>query len=362
MAFSLAAARREEDDAWTAKERGFARQNVAPVTTAATPSPSSSQAGSSTEPDSGPAAVTPPSPALAYQNPIVAENAPDPQVLYDEPSGTFYMVSTSGRLPAFPIRLSTDLVNWRPTGEYVFTEANRPKWARGSYWAPELHRVGDIYICYFTARSRVTGRLCIGAAGARRPIGPYRDLGRPLISSATTVLDATFFRDDDGRQYLYWKADAADGDPSGPILGQELSPDGLKLVGPRHEVLGTDLEWEHQLVEGPSILKKGGAYYLFYSGSAYNAPSYAIGVARSLSPVEGFVKRAEPILRGSDRWRGPGHNSVVSYDGHDYLIYHAWEGETFQHVRPSLIDLIEWDDEGWPTVGEGIPTEVRSRD
>jgi len=290
---------------------------------------------------------------VMHSNPIVAENCPDPHVLNVD--GTFYMVSTSHVLPAFPIRASTNLVDWHEMGVSVFTRANRPKWATGHFWAPEMHRVGEYYVVYYTARSRFTGRLCIGASVARDPIGPYRDIGRPLVSTAVTVLDSTFFRDDDGRQYLYWKADAGPGDPSGPINVQELRPDGLKVIGERWEIARNDLAWEERLIEAPAIVKRGEFYYLFYSGGAFNSRSYAVGVARSTSPTSGFEKRGEPILRGSDEWQGPGHNSIVTHEGNDYIVYHAWEGERFQNVRPGLIDRIDWGEDGWPSINDGTP-------
>src|SRR5690606_14304057 len=100
--------------------------------------------------------------------PLIAEDCPDPHVLSDD--GVFYMVSTTHDLPAFPIRWSADLVRWGQSGAYVFTHANRPAWAQRAYfWAPELHRVGGRYVAYYTARSRSSGRLCIGAAIADDP-------------------------------------------------------------------------------------------------------------------------------------------------------------------------------------------------
>src|SRR5690606_12248963 len=222
-------------------------------------------------------------------NPVVAENCPDPGVLLD--GDTYYMVSTTHVLPAFPIRTSTDLAHWTHTGSFVFTTENKPLWANDHFWAPELHRVGHRYIAYYTARHLQTNLLCIGAAVTSSPEGPYRDVGEPLISDHVPVLDPTFFRDDDGRQYLYWKADAAPGNPSGPICVQGLSPDGLELLGTRAEVARNDRGWEGQLIEAPWVVKRRGLYYLFYSGGAHNTPSYALGVARSESPSGGFTKR-----------------------------------------------------------------------
>ncbi len=38
------------------------------------------------------------------------------------------------------------------------------------------------------------------------------------------------------------------------------------------------------ITEAPWIMAVGNAYTLFYSGNAYNQPSYAIGVARCVFP------------------------------------------------------------------------------
>lgn len=311
---------------------------------------------SAPRPHEGAARLVTEIPMLAYSNPVVAENCPDPQVLNDD--GTFYMVSTSHTLPAFPIRESTDLVHWRDTGVHVFTNANSPRWANDTFWAPELHRVAHLYVCYYTARSKRSGRLCIGAAVSQAPFGPYSDLGAPLISGPTAFLDPTFFRDEDGRQYLYWKADAAPRDPSGPICVQELTADGLSLIGDRWEIARNDLPWEQRLIEGPSVMKRDGMYYLFYSGGAFNSASYAVGVARSrIGPTGGFVKRGDPILSSSARWQGPGHNSLVHYGDEDFIVFHAWEGERFRNLRPGFIDRLRWTEDGWPEVNDGTPRE-----
>jgi hypothetical protein len=81
--------------------------------------------------------------AKNYTNPIVNVNAPDPGVLFY--NGHYYMVTTSGNdVNAFPIRVSTDLVEWKVHG-FVFptwSSSKNPSWAKSDFWAPELHQVG----------------------------------------------------------------------------------------------------------------------------------------------------------------------------------------------------------------------------
>jgi arabinan endo-1,5-alpha-L-arabinosidase len=87
-------------------------------------------------------------------------------------------------------------------------------------------------------------------------------------------------------------------------------------------------------------------------------------VARSRAPDGPFERRADGstrfVLRDNDRWRGPGHNSVVRDDaGDDWVVYHAidsrrpwlFEGQV---RRVMLIDRISYVD-GWPVVGDGTP-------
>src|SRR5690349_18614825 len=89
-----------------------------------------------------PAAVS--APAGAYQNPIQADDCPDPAVL--RVGQTYYLVSTSGNRPdAFPLRRSADLVHWERAG-CIFPAGHRPAWTRSDFWAPEMHRVGRRFL------------------------------------------------------------------------------------------------------------------------------------------------------------------------------------------------------------------------
>lgn len=299
-------------------------------------------------------------PGAVYQNPVSDDNCPDPAVMRTRDG--YYLYHTSGnRADAFPILHSRDLLNWTPKG-FIFPKGQRPTWTRSDYWAPEVHRVGRGYVAYYTARDQ-TGRLCVGAASAPMPVGPWTDRGAPLVRDERVgMIDSHFFQDRDGRRYLYWKLDGNDLRPKErtPVFVQELAPDGLSLVGPKREVLTNDLEWEGDLVEGPWVVRRGRYYYLFYSGNAFWNESYAVGVARSTSPLGPFVKRRETVLRRDENWLGPGHGSVVKGpNGHDYFVYHAWQRGRVggRNPRMLLIDRIHWEN-GWPRINDGSPSNT----
>ena len=151
----------------------------------------------------------------------------DPAVLKTDEG--WYLVATSNDAPdAFPILRSLDLASWEPLG-FVFPEGQAPGWTAagrhvGDFWAPEMARVGDEYWLSYTAREK-NQALAIGIAKSRSPAGPWRDLGRPLLTGGSVlfpnpdpaappaprsggVIDPHILVDTDGQPYLFWKQDS----------------------------------------------------------------------------------------------------------------------------------------------------------
>jgi hypothetical protein len=149
----------------------------------------------------------------------------DPAVLKTDEG--YYLVSTSNDAPdAFPILHSDDLEHWTPRG-FVFPEGQAPDWTAagrhvGDFWAPEMAKVGDEYWLAYTAREK-SNALAIGLAKAPTPEGPWKDVGRPLLTGGVIVcqpegsdepikasggvIDSHIFIDGNGDKYLFWKQD-----------------------------------------------------------------------------------------------------------------------------------------------------------
>lgn len=289
-----------------------------------------------------------------YKNQVNSACA-DPGIIHD---GTKYVAActSGGAANAFQLLTSTDLVNWAGAGS-IFPSAQKPSWAGGDYWAPEIHRVGNQYVAYYTAR-HVNGRLSVGAATGPTALGPFTDIGKPLVYDAGMgMIDATHFQDANGTHYLVWKADGNAVGQQTPIYGQALSASGTSLVGARTTLITNNLGWEGGVVEGPWVVFKNGYYYLFYSGNAFYNGTYAVGAARATSPLGPYTKAGAPILTTNSTWIGPGHCSVVNTPaGNSAMVYHAW---LTGHVngpgdaRLMLVDSIAWGSNGWPSVPEG---------
>jgi len=324
---------------------------------------------------------------LEFQNPVISheqKGVADPGVLLAD-DGRYYMVSTGGgKNGTYPLRVSDDLVAWEHIG-YIFPAGSAPAWLNGRPWAPEIHKVGERYLAFFTGDSFDDSRQSLGVAVADHPTGPWTDRGivlgnpdgEPILSpDPIGKIDNHYFRDPlDGRHYMLWKHEnnGFAPDRGTPIYIQELSPDGLHLVGQPVELIRNDLTWEGALVEGPWMVERDGYYYLFYSGSAYFDERYATGVARSreqgvpladqlarIGQAPRLDKFGPPILSSTkeDCWWGPGHGSVVvGPDGFDYYVYHAWEKGRVGDGNPRLgmLDRITWSD-GWPSINDGKPS------
>jgi len=295
-----------------------------------------------------------------YDNPVVAGDFPDPSVI--RVGEDYWAATTSGGwAPLFQIIHSRDLVNWRVAGS-VFKDARAwPSWARGDFWAPEISEHGGRFFVYYTARRAEPGRrgtLCVAVADAPAPAGPYTDHG-PLVCQDAGSIDAYATRDEEGRRYLLWKEDGNDRNRPTPIWAQALSGDGLKLEGKRKELIRNDAPWERHVVEGPYVMRRGGWFYLFYSGNACcgRGCNYALGVARSrklLGPWEKYPKN--PVLAANDAWQCPGHGTAVETpDGRAFMLYHAYRrrADAFSIGREALLDEIRWTDDGWPAFNEG---------
>ncbi|XXX81755.1 family 43 glycosylhydrolase [Sorangium sp. So ce134] len=291
----------------------------------------------------------------SYTNPVVPGDFPDPSVI--RVGRDYWATATSSEWGApFPLLRSTDLVNWQRVGA-VFPEL--PSWATGSLWAPEISEDRGRYYVVYTARKR-GGPLCVAAASADAPDGPYLDHG-PLTCMDDGSIDGFPTRDESGVRHLVWKEDGNSVGAPTPIWAQELSEDGTALLGAPFVLFQNDAPWEANLVEGPYLLRHGGRFYAFYSGAGCcgRACSYALGVARATSLRGPWEKNpANPILAGNDVWKCPGHGSVVDDGGgRFFLLYHAYSALDSVYVgRQGLLDEVIFGADGWPSFRGGGPS------
>ena len=322
-------------------------------------------------------------------SPVVAGDWPDPDVSLID--GSYYAVATSGGWsPTFRILRSTDLRSWSIGGS-VFRRA--PGWAESSFWAPELAELpSGGYALFYSAmpkRAWTTGadgvavpvrdgraavaaaedglaaaalvpRLrrpwyCLGVATAPSPLGPWRDLGRPLRCTPRGTIDPTPVLDGDDL-YLVYKEDGNAFRKPTPILLQRLRADGRRLLGaPRELLRNRPGSWEAKVVEAPSLVQRDGWWQMLYSGAlcCSRECAYAVGAARARTLAGPWQRYSgNPVLRSGNGWRCPGHVSIVG----DHVAFHAYRAGTgILAGRQLHLAPLTWRADGWPAIGDGRP-------
>ena len=302
-----------------------------------------------------------------YTNPVFDQNTPDPSVV-QAPDGAFYAYGTGGTC-----RKSYDLVNWEDMGIAL----KRPTWndsvrtdkegkvhpMRFSLWALDVSRVGKKYLVHYaSAYWGNETRTGLGVAEGTSPT-EFTDCGKMFCSTEIGVqnsIDPCYVKDK-GKKYLIW------GSFRRLYMGR-LTKDGKRIKNPSHltQVAGTAFE-------GAMVYKRKGYYYLFASvGTCCEGAksTYHTVVGRSKKLAGPYVDRQggrmldnhyETVIKGNDRWKGPGHNSEIITDkeGDTWLLYHAYDALDPEKGRVMLLDKLLWDEEGWPYVEGGTPSTTQ---
>jgi arabinan endo-1,5-alpha-L-arabinosidase len=307
-----------------------------------------------------------------YANPVLDADFPDPAVLR-APDGIYYAYATQtkhgDKWVNIQMARSNDLTHWTVIADALPT---KPTWASKTqdFWAPHVIRHGRQYIMYYSAKPDTSDErhgLCLGVGTASSPKGPFRDIGHPLQCGQGFInIDPMEFDDPaTGKHLLYW------GSGFEPIKVQELAPD---MVSFAPGSAPKDLVWPAPgqknfpvLVEGSWMIRRGGYYYLFYSGDncCGAKANYAVMVARSKSATGPFESLEQAtgkphsiVLEKRGHWIAPGHNSIATdRQGRDWIVYHAVDdrhprvcpGDEINTRRIMLIDRIEWRN-GWPVI------------
>lgn len=306
--------------------------------------------------------------------PVFRDNFPDPHIV--EHQGEFVAYSTNAGIN-LPMLSSRDLVRWT----WVTDEDGKRRdglptlapWAKeGSTWAPEVMKVGDRWLLYYTAAHRSRKVQCLGIAAAAGPTGPFEDrASEPLVCQYDLggTIDANPFRDSDGKLYLYYKSDGNRVGKKTMIWGQRLSDDGLAVVGAPAALVEDDQKWEYRLVEAPTMVRSPAGHRLLFSAAYYGwdpkerLSRYATGYATCAGPLGPCRDAPEnPILNSfNDKdagcLSGPGHTSIFEARGRHFIAFHAWEAtrgcRKADDKRYLYVAPLSWKD-GKPQIGMSL--------
>jgi beta-xylosidase len=319
---------------------------------------------------------------------LLDANFPDPFVT--RVGKTFHAYATGNQVGGAQMNVqhvtSATLTRWTEPSE-AFPAANLPAWVDRSHpqvWAPEVMRIGPRYVLYYNARHatltraetpggrapEVRKRHCIGAAVADQPAGPFVGIDTPLVCAdfPNGVIDPSVFAEA-GQVTLTFKDDSNCCAEGSAIFVQGLSPDGLAAVGPATRLLanndnpGVQDDWEWRVVEAPTVVKRDGAYWLFYSGNFFGNKNYSVAVLKCASPRGPCRDQGDNPIAWTHKETfliGPGHQSVLTVGGRNLLFFHGWNADPDGREQPGVHKRCLYVSElRWPVIrGEVRPRVV----
>ncbi len=253
-------------------------------------------------------------------NPIVPGYYADPSLV--QFAGTNYLYATLDPWGDKTLGCweSADFKNWTyRILNWPTKDACRSKTSGGAaVWAPSVVRAASGKFFMYVS---VHNEVWVGTA--EHPLGPWRDAngGQPLVPGnfrpGFHMIDAEGFVDDDGTGWLYWGS--GHGWKNGKCWAVRLKPDMVTFDGEVHDVTPP------HYFEGPLMVKRGGRYFLMNSTGITIKDNYQVHYAVGASPLGPFTEPTNHAILVTDKARNvisPGHHTVFSKDGRDYILYH----------------------------------------
>lgn len=286
-------------------------------------------------------AVCPPPVAAQYRNPILNADVPDMSVC--RVGNYFYMISTTMHLmPGAPIMRSPDMQQWE-TISYVFPRiddgprydllGDSTAYGQGQWASSIRYHKGKFYV-WFTANG-APGRGFVYTADDAA--GPWTLHSRP-----PHFHDGSLFFDDDGRVYIF----------HGTGHLTELRPDLTDILpgGTDCQIFERDAD-EQGLLEGSSVIKHNGKYYLLMISMDWSIPGrLRREVCYRADAITGPYEKRVILETPFESYGGVGQGCIV--DGPDG----QWYGLIFQDRggigRVPCLMPCTWTEDGWPMLGD----------
>ncbi len=298
-------------------------------------------------------------------NPVLPGFHADPEIIYSNLTGKYYIYSTTDGQPGwggwyYTAYSSSDLKNWTYEGIVLDLKSDQVSWADGNAWAPAIEekktKDGYRYYLYFSGNPKNGGGKQIGVATADSPTGPFTDLGHPTITESPTgggqQIDMDVFTDPvSGKSYLYWG--------NGYMAGAELNKDMVSIKKKTLKVLtpegGTLQDYAYR--EAPYVFYRNGLYYFMWSVDDTGSANYHVAYGTAKSPLGPIQVASDPIVTLQDpelEIYGPAHNSVICKPGTDewYIVYHRINKHYLDKSlspgthREVCIDRLEFNEDG----------------
>ena len=287
---------------------------------------------------------------------------------------TYYLYCTGEGISVFS---SKDLKNWNKEPA-IFKD--KPLWAdsvaadfKNHIWAPDISFHNNIYYLYYSVSAFAKNTSAIGVV-TNSTLNPndaaYKWVDHGIVIQSVpnrdmwNAIDPNLAFDENNAPWLafgsFWNG----------LKMVKLNPDLLSKAQPEEWFTLAKRKRSAELedtnpgdaaLEAPFVFRKNGYYYLFLSWDFCcqgEKSTYKVVVGRSKSITGPYVdKDGKPLndgggtllIQGNKDWYGAGHNSTYTFDGKDYIVFHAYDVK--QKGRPILkIEQLKWDADLWPVL------------
>ena len=294
----------------------------------------------------------------------------DPVIIRQD--SIYYIFCTGFGISVFS---SSDMKNWKKE-KPVFSEA--PRWAvkeipgfRGHIWAPDISYHNGQFYLYYAVSAFGKNTSAIGVA-TNKTLDPtdknFKWIDHEKVIESVPGRDMWNAIDPnliyaDNEPWLafgsFWSGiKLVELDSS---LTKPAEPERWYTIAgrPRNNILPDSVAGD-AAIEAPFVFKKDNYYYLFVSFDYCcrgEKSTYKMMIGRSENVYGPYVDRdgvpmnlggGSLLLEGDKNWFGVGHNAVASFNGYDYLVFHAYDAH--DNGKSKLrIEKLTWLN-GWPVV------------
>jgi arabinan endo-1,5-alpha-L-arabinosidase len=287
----------------------------------------------------------------------------------------YYLFTTGNGISVFS---SKDMKNWRKEMP-VFSKApgwvNQalPNYRGSSMWAPDISYHNGKYYLYYAVSAFGKNTSCIGLAvnktlDSASADFKWEDMGKVIQSvpgrDMWNAIDANVIVDENNTPWMtfgsFWGGMKLV--KLNPDLASIAQPEQWHTIASRPRNFGTpDSSAGSAAIEGPFIFPKNSFYYLFVSWDYCcrgERSDYKVVVGRSEKVTGPYLDKngvslaqngGSLVVQGDNKeWFGAGHNSVYTFDGKDYIIYHGYDAKDRGRSK-LIIDELKWEN-GWPFI------------
>jgi len=297
---------------------------------------------------------------MTFTNPIIPGFHPDPSICRVG-QDYFLVMSSFEYFPGVPLFHSRDLVHWRQIG-HVLTRPSQLSFAHwrpsGGIFAPTIrYHEGTFYM--ITTNMSGGGNFYVRT---QDPLGEWSD---PVWLDDRGGFDPSLFFDDDGRVYV----------SSTEILHFPL-PDEIDLAAPFWGIQQSEIDittgrllTEPQRIwagtggrspEGPHLYRINGRHYLLIAEGG-TEHGHMVTIARSVTPWGPWESCPHNPILTHRSFHSPfqalGHADLFeAHNGSWWLVCLGVRPQGYPptaHLgRETFLAPVQWDDAGWPHVGQ----------